>query len=111
MIARIALYIFASLLVAAHFLHIGSTVGVALALLAPALFLVRERWSLLLLQWLAYGAAAIWLVTAWQLVSLRWSVGRPWLLAAAILTAVAAVSVLAGGLLRGRTAQSSYRER
>jgi hypothetical protein len=29
---------------------------------------VRRRWSLLILQWLAYVAAAIWLATAWQIV-------------------------------------------
>jgi len=73
--------------------------------------LVRERWSLLLLQWLAYVAAVIWLATAWRLVALRWSLGRPWHLAAAILVIVAAVSVLAGGLLRSKTLQLHYRDR
>src|SRR5208282_3848818 len=111
MIARITLYIIAALLIAAHFLHAGSVMGVALCLAAPALFLVREPWSLLLLQGLAYVAAGIWLATAWQLVALRWTLGRPWHLAAAILVTVAAVSVLAGGLLRSKTLQLRYRER
>jgi hypothetical protein len=37
--------------------------------------LVRQRWSLLLLQGLAYVAAAIWLATAWRVVAIRWSLG------------------------------------
>ena len=103
MIARIALYIIVSLLIAAHFLRLGNTIAVALCLAAPLLFLVRQRWSLLLLQWLAYFAAAVWLAKAWEIVATRWSSGEPWLRAAAILVAVAAINVLAGGLLRSRT--------
>jgi hypothetical protein len=103
MIARIALYIIVTLLIAAHFLRMGNTIAVALCLAAPLLFLVRQRWSLLLLQWLAYVAAAVWLATAWEIASTRWSLGEPWLRAAAILVAVAAINMLAGGLLRSRT--------
>jgi hypothetical protein len=102
MIARIALYIIVSLLIAAHFLRLGNTIAVALCLAAPLLFLVRQRWSLLLLQWLAYAAAAVWLATAWEIAATRWSLGEPWLRAAAILLAVAAINMLAGGLLRSQ---------
>ena len=111
MIARAALYVVAALLMAAHFLHVGNVAGVALSLFAPALLLVGERWSLLLLQGLAYFAAVIWLVTAWQIVELRWSLGRPWHLAAAILVAVAVVTAAAGTLLRGMASQPVYRDR
>ena len=102
MIARIALYIIVSLLIAAHFLRMGNTIAVALCLAAPLLFLVRRRWSLLLLQWLAYVAAAVWLAIAWEIAAARWSLGEPWLRAAAILLAVAAINMLAGGLLRSQ---------
>jgi hypothetical protein len=111
MIARITLYVIASWLVAAHFLRTGSLVPTALCLAAPALFFVRRRWSLLLLEGLAYAAAILWLGTAWQLVALRLSFDRPWLLGAVILVTVAAVSVLAGILLRGATPQRRYRGR
>jgi hypothetical protein len=103
MIARTALYIVISWLLAAHFLRMGDVIAVALCLAAPLLFLVRRRWSLLLLQWLAYVAAAVWLAKAWEIVATRWSSGEPWLRAAAILVGVAAVNMLAGGLLRSRT--------
>jgi hypothetical protein len=111
MIARITLYIIVTLLLAAHFLRAGNVIAVALCLATPLLFLVRQRWSLLLLQWLAYGAAVVWLATAWQTVATRWSFGAPWLRSAAILVAVAAVNVSAGALLRSRTMQTRYRDR
>ena len=111
MIGRITLYITAALLIAAHFLRVGNVIAVALCLAAPLLFLVRQSWSLLLLQGLAYVATVVWLATAWQIVATRWSTGEPFLRAAAILVAVAAVNVLAGGLLRGRTIQARYCDR
>ena len=67
MLARISLYVVAALLVAAHFLRVANFIGVALCLATPFLFFVRQRWSLLLFQGLAYVAAAVWLVTAWQI--------------------------------------------
>ncbi len=109
MITRIVIYIIASCLIAAHFLRMGSFVAFALCLAAPALFLVRRRWSLGLLQYLAYGAAAIWLETAWRIALMRRAFGEPWLRAALILAAVAAVSVLAGLLLRSAALQERYR--
>jgi len=111
MIARIVPYIIATWLIAAHFLRTGHLILTALCLATPLLFLVRRRWSLLLLQLLVYAAAVIWLFTAWQLVEMRRTFGQPWLLAAAILLTVAAVSVLAGLLLRSTTLQQRYRGR
>jgi hypothetical protein len=109
MIARISLYIVAAVLIAAHFVRVGNLIGVALCLAAPLLFLVRRRWSLMLLQWLAYVAAAIWLAIAWQIVELRLAFGQPWLRAMLILAAVAGVSMLAGFLLHGNAVQVRYR--
>jgi len=111
MIARIAFYIIVAVLIAAHFLRVGNVMAVALCLAAPLLFLVRQRWSLLLLEWLAYVAAVVWLATAWQIVATRWSSGEPWMRAAAILVAVAAINVLAGFLLRSETMRARYRDR
>ncbi len=111
MLARISLYIVAALLIAAHFLRVGNFIGVAFCVATPLLFFARQRWSLLLLQVLAYLAAAVWLVTAWQIAVERWSFGQPWLRATIILVAVAAVSALAGGLLRSRNLQARYGER
>ena len=111
MITRIMLFIVAACLIAAHFLRMGNFVATALCLAAPALFFVRRRWSLLLLQGLAYGAAAVWVETAWQIAEMRRAFGEPWLRAALILATVAAVSVLAGFLLRSAPLQERYRRR
>lgn len=111
MILRIVLYVIVSWLVAAHFLRSGSLILMTLCLVTPLLFLLRRHWSLLLLQGMAYAAAAIWLVTAWQVVAERRFFGQPWLRAAAILLAVAAVSALAGMLLRGQAVAQRYRGR
>ncbi len=111
MAVRISLYVAAALLIAAHFLRIGNMVAVALCLVTPLLFLVRRAWSLWALQGLAYAAALIWLITAWQIAATRMAFGAPWLRAAAILIAVAALSALAGGLLRSQVMQLRYRDR
>jgi len=65
---RISLYVVAAMLLGAHFLRAGDLVMVALCLAAPLLFLWRRRWSLMLLQLLAYGAAGRWLIIAVFLV-------------------------------------------
>ncbi len=96
---------------AAHFLRDGNLIGVALCLATPLLFLVRRRWSLLLMQGLAFAAAGLWLGAAWHLVVERQFLGRPWLLGATILVGVAAVTILAGGLLCGARFQTRYCER
>ncbi len=110
MIIRILLYI-TTWLIAAHFLRTGSLIPTALCLLTPLLFLVRRHWSLLLLQLLAYAAAITWLWTAWQIVAMRRLFGEPWALSAVILITVAAISVLAGLLLRKGSLQELYRAR
>jgi hypothetical protein len=61
-----------------------------------------------LLQALAYGAAATWVYTAVQLVQMRQVLGQNWTLAAAILGAVALYSLLAGLLLNSRVMRERY---
>lgn len=111
LILRIIIYVLASWLIAAHFLRVNELLAVALCLATPLLFLVRQAWSALLLQCLAYVACGIWLLTAWQIVSARWAFGQPWRLSAAILLSVAAISMAAGLLLRGSVVQLRYRTR
>jgi len=108
MIARITLYIVASWFIAAHFLREDNLILTALCLLTPVLFIIRRRWSLLVLQYLAYASAAIWLDTAWEIVVARQLSGEPWLRAAIILIVVAAICLIAGILLRNRGLQERY---
>jgi len=105
---RIALYTVAALLLGAHFLRAGNLLMMALCLATPLLFFWRQRWSLIFLQLLAYGAAATWITVAAQLVQLRQQTGRSWTAAAIILGAVALLNLLAGLLLNSRTMRERY---
>ncbi len=108
MLFRIVLYGFATLLLDAHFLRAGKITFALICIAVPLAFLYRRRHSLVLLQAIAYGAAATWLYTAWQLVQARQSNGQNWALAAAILGAVALYSLLAGLLLNSRVMRERY---
>ncbi|MBK5105979.1 MAG: hypothetical protein MUP61_08400 [Burkholderiales bacterium] len=105
---RIALYTVSALLLGAHFLRAGNLVMVALCIAAPLLFLWRQRWSLIFLQLLAYGAAATWIAVAAQLVQLRQQSGQPWTAAAVILGTVALLTLLAGLLLNSDAMRERY---
>lgn len=109
MILRIALYVVASWLIAAHFLRADNLVLMGLCLATPALFFVRRDWSLAVLQGLSYAAAGAWLLTAWQIAQQRMLFGQPWLRAVLILGAVAAFTVLTGLLLNSRSLRARYR--
>lgn len=105
---RISLFIIAALLLGAHFLRAGNFVMVALCLSTPLLFLWRRRWSLMLMQVLAYCAAATWIAVAIQLVQLRQQLGQPWTVAVIILGAVALFNLLTGLLLNSRAIKERY---
>ncbi len=107
---RISLYIVAALLLGAHFLRSGEIAASALCLAAPLLFLYRKRWSLIMLRFLAYGAAGSWSMTAVLLVRDRLLSGRAWILAAVILGAVALLSLAAGLMLHSRSIAERYPE-
>ncbi len=105
---RIALFVIAAMLMAAHFFRSGSFLLVALSLATPLLFLYKKRWSLLLLQLAAYCASASWLGAALTLIEYRQQTGRPWTAAALILGAVTAFTLLAGLLLNSRNMRQRY---
>lgn len=100
MVPRIGLYVAASWLIAAHFLRANDLVLTGLCLAAPLLFFVRRRWTLLIQQGLAYAASMVWLITTWQIVSLRHAFGAPWGRSAAIMLSVTMITLLAGWSLR-----------
>ncbi len=105
---RISLYVVAALLLGAHFLRAGNLVIMLLCLAAPLLFLWRQRWSLIALQFLAYCAAGSWIGVAIRLVQLRQQLGQPWTAAAIILGSVALYTLLAGLLLNSRAIKERY---
>ncbi len=108
MILRISLFVIAAVLLGAHFLRAGDLALVALCVATPLLFLCRKWWSLVLLQLLAYGAAATWIAVAVRLVQVREQYGQPWTAAAIILGSVALFTLLAGLLLNSRSIRERY---
>jgi hypothetical protein len=108
MALRIGIYVVAALLLGAHFMREGNLIAVALCVAAPLLFLWRRRWVPIALQVLAYGAAAIWILTTVHLVDQRMLEGRGWTTATIILGAVALLTLLAGLLLNSRVIRERY---
>ena len=108
MILRISLYAAAAALLGAHFLRAGNLAAVALCLAAPLLFLYRKRWTLIVLQALAYGAAAVWIKVALELAQMRQQTGQPWTAAAIILGSVTLFTVASGLLLNSRKIKDRY---
>jgi hypothetical protein len=96
---NVVLFVFTAWVLGAHYLRNGDPVLVALCVCAPLLFLRRKFWILILLQFLAYGAAGVWIDVAMRLVQARQQAGQAWLAAALILGSVAFVAVLTGALL------------
>jgi hypothetical protein len=111
MILRIIPLLFAALLLAAHFLRNGSPGLTAVAVLAPLLLLIRQRWSLIIVQLAAYVAAAVWLYTIIDLAQERMMFGRPWGVAAIILGSVTLFTIFAGLLLNSRAMKNKYPSR
>lgn len=105
---RIGFYTFAALLLGAHFLRGGHVIVALLCMLVPFAFAHRRWVSLLLLQVLAYAGVAVWAYTAWRLLQTRIALGQHWMLAAAILGAVALFSLLSGILLNSRVMHERY---
>lgn len=108
MIPRVTLVVIAAVVIAAHFLRQGAIVATVLCLLAPLLFFVRRRLSLVVLQLAAYVSAGIWVVAVVQIVQQRLAQGRPWGIAAMILGAVIVLTVAAGALLNSRFMREKY---
>jgi len=108
MALRIGLVILAALLLGAHFLRADNLALVALCLAAPALLFWKSRWSLILLQALAYAAALTWVAAAVQLVQMRQQLGLPWTTAVVILGGVALLSAIAGVLLNSPALRKRY---
>lgn len=108
MTLRISLFIAAAVLIAAHFLRDGNFIAVALSLCVPLLFLYRRWWVLIVLQLMAYGAAATWIITLLRIVELRQVTGRSWTAAALILGGVALLTLVAGLLLNSPALRKRY---
>lgn len=99
--AQMALPVLSLLLLAAHFyraeMHTLAAGSVVLATLA----FVPRHWAGWVLQVALYGATVEWLLTAWELATLRAAAGLPYVRLLVILGAVAAVTLASAFVVRG----------
>jgi hypothetical protein len=100
----------ALLVLGAHFFRAALFPLAALSAGSIGLLFLRQRWAVAVLRALLLLSALEWLRTAWALASYRAASGQPYLRMLAILSAVAAVTLLAAWLVgRYRTGNDSGR--
>jgi hypothetical protein len=83
------------LLIAAHFLRADMRVVALCCAAAPGLLFVRRPWAPRIVQLMLFAATVEWLRTAIALVHGRVAAGEPWRRMAAILAAVAGITLWA----------------
>lgn len=97
------------LIMAAHFLRMGSLPGVLVCLALPIVtVLTRARWALRSLQALLVIGSVSWIATALRIGAQRRAAGEPWMRMAIILGAVSALTALAAALLSRRSVLERY---
>lgn len=82
---------------------------VGVCILAPCLLLIKKHWILLLVQWLAYAGAIVWIHTIFVLVRQRIITGDPWGRMLLILLGVMLFTIYAGYLLGSDGIRQRYR--
>ncbi len=108
MLVRIIPIVWASLLLGAHFLRQNNLPITGICVIAPCLLLIKRRWVLRVLQFVAYGGATLWIYTTFVLVRQRMIAGAPWVRMMVILLGVAALTLLAGQLLSSDVLKRRY---
>jgi hypothetical protein len=105
---RIIPLILAFFLLAAHFLRSGNIILMTLSVLVPLLLLFKKYWILLLVRWLAYLGALVWVHTTLILVQQRIMAGVPWARMFLILSGVTVFTLYSGHLLNSDIVKRRY---
>jgi hypothetical protein len=108
MMTRVIPLIIAFLLLGAHFLRSAHIILAGASLLIPLLLLIKKRWSLLLVKWLTYSGAIVWMQTTFSLVQQRRMAGLPWIRMMLILSGVTILTLYAGYLLNSDIVKRRY---
>lgn len=96
------------LVLGAHFLRYGSSIGVFAALVLIGLLFVRRPWVLRLMQVFLVLGALEWVRTMYELAHVRALHGQPYGRMLVILGVVAAVTFCSGLLFQSRTLKNIY---
>lgn len=108
MVLRLVPLLVAALLLGAHFLRVGNLGLMAVSVLVPFLLLIKRRWSLIVVQLLAYVGTVIWIQTTIMIVQERLARGMPWVRVVIILGVVALFTAWAGWLLNSAVVKENY---
>ncbi len=103
-----AILVLCFLILGAHFLRDGNTLGMTVFLAAPLLLFVKKRWSLILIQILLALGAIIWIDTTYSLVQTRIEIGSPWIRMAGILVAVTLLTIYSVVILNSNMMKERY---
>ena len=105
---RLAPVILSFLLLGAHFYRSGQAIGAGLCIVVPLSLLVRDSWVPRLIQVLLLLGALEWLRTLYVIANMRIAYDQPWTRMAAILGAVALLTMLSGLVFRSKALRERY---
>jgi len=111
MVVRLLPVLLSAVLLAAHFSRHDMPALIPVALLFPALLLVRRPWVPRVVQVILALAALEWIRTAMSLGRARLAAGEPWVRMALILGAVALVTAASALVLRLPAVRVRYQGR
>ena len=97
------------LVLGAHFMRYGNSIGVGGSLALVALLMVRRPWVARLLQVVLVLGALEWVRTLYELVQVRAAQGRPFARRVIILGVLAAVTFCAALLFQSPALKKVYR--
>jgi hypothetical protein len=106
---RLAAPVLAFLLLGASFLRAGSEWLVAASAVMIVVLAIPRPWAARLAQLVLLGAAIRWLWLTWLLADMRAAAGIPYLRMAAILGAVALLTLLAAWVFQSQRLRRFYR--
>lgn len=93
----------------AHFMRYGNTIGVAGAVVLIAMLFIRQWWVARLMQVVLALGALEWVYTIWGFVQIRAAHGQPFLRMVMILGIVAVVTLCSALLFQTATLKKIYR--
>lgn len=97
------------LVLGAHFMRYGNTIGVAGAVVLIAMLFIRQWWVARLMQVVLMLGALEWVYTIWGFVQIRAAHGQPFIRMVVILGIVAAVTLCSALLFQTATLKRVYR--
>jgi hypothetical protein len=101
--------VFSLVILGAHFMRYGDSIGVLGSLVLIALLIVRRPWVVRLMQVVLIFGALEWVRTLYELVQVRAAHGQPFIRMVVILGIIVAVTFCSALLFQSPTLKRIYR--